>query len=108
MFVRIPLVFAAVQAVVGMNFHSIDVDEVERHRPKPVTLESKVFTEDGLDVSKEILAEAAREEAALDAGKVAMDNEFEKIKNTAENGAELKLKDLIKYTPKLRKIDVSN
>jgi len=107
MVTRLAFVFVAAHQVTGMNFHTIDVDALERTTPLPIHLENKVFTEDGLDVTHDLMAEASREEADLEAGKAAMDNEFDKIRNSAFNGVEMKLQDLVKYTPKLRKIDIN-
>ena len=107
MFTRILLVAFALEQTAAVRFQPIDWEKLEHIEHAPVHLEMKTFTEDGLDVTGAIMREGEKDAAEMDADRIAMDKEFKRIRNSYENGPEIKLHDLVKYTPKVKKMDIS-
>ncbi len=104
LFLRIALLKTA---VLGINFHPIEWEKYEHIADKPVHLVEKVFTENGFDPAKAIIAEGEKDTTEMEADRVAMDKEFERIHDLAIRGPAINLKNIAQYAPRVTKLDVS-
>lgn len=104
LFLRIALLKTA---VIGINFHPIEWEKYEHIADRPVHLVEKVFTDDGFDPAKAILAEGERDASEMEAKRVAMDKEFERIRDLATSGPKINIKNIAQYAPRVTKLDVS-
>lgn len=91
----------------GVVFHPIEWEKTEHAEDKPINLVEKVFTADGFDPAKAILEEGERDAQEMEADRIAMDKEFERIRDTAFKGPEINLKNIAQYAPRVKKLDVS-
>lgn len=74
----------------------------------PVELENKVFTTDGFDPAAELIKESELEAKEFTEGKEKMDKEFKEIENRAHHEGPVKLSDLKKYTPHIKKLEIGS
>ncbi len=91
----------------GIRFQPIEWEKAEHIADKPVHLVEKVFTEDGFDPAKAILEEGERDAQEMEVDRIAMDKEFERIRDSALRGPEISLKNIAQYAPRVKKLDVS-
>ena len=91
----------------GVVFHPIEWEKSEHVSDQPVHLVEKVFSADGFDPAKAILDEGERDAKEMEADRIAMDKEFERIRDTAFRGPEINLKNIAQYAPRVKKLDVS-
>lgn len=105
LFLRIALLKTV---ALGVVFRPIEWEKSEHvAENKAVNLVEKVFTAEGFDPAKAILEEGERDAKEMEADRIAMDKEFERIRDTALRGPEINLKNIAQYAPRVKKLDVS-
>ena len=99
--------FTLVAAAAAIQFKPIDWEALERIDTKPIQLQMKTFSADGLDVEGPILAEGRRDAAEFEHEKQVMDEAHKNLRAEFEREEQgLPAAAVTDYVPKLKKLDL--